>query len=254
MLYIQASCCFHQGNVRGNNEDNFAFDSKLMTVSSRQEGQLSLTKPLWAGRVAMGVFDGMGGLHNGEEASRLAAEVFIRRMRCSLFWPGDGADCLRHACYAMNEAVCDFAERRKQTAGTTAVMLLFSKGVVAMSNVGDSRAYLFREGSLQQLSEEHSDKALLERLGGDRTPSLSQYIGLSSLIMPIEPYSTTIRYHRGDRFLLCSDGLTGMVQDQRIAELCGQSGSADSCANRLVECALQSGGSDNITVIVCDIK
>ncbi|MFB0921822.1 MAG: protein phosphatase 2C domain-containing protein [Oscillospiraceae bacterium] len=254
MLFIQASCCFNQGNVRGNNEDNFAFDGKLLPLNDRQEGRLSLKKPLWARHVSMGVFDGMGGLHNGEDASRLAAKKFVHRMRYSVFLPGDGTDCLRHACYAMNETVCDFSERCKQAAGTTAVLLLFSKGVVAMSNVGDSRAYLFREGSLQQLSEEHSDKALLEQLGGDRSPSLWQYIGLSRHIMPIEPYSTTIRYQRGDRYLLCSDGLTGMVQDKQIAELCGQSGSADDCANRLVECALLNGGKDNITVIVCDIK
>ena len=253
MLHMEAACCFHPGNVRGNNEDNFAFGGKTLPTDGGP-GLFRLRRTLGSASAAFGLFDGMGGLRDGEVASRTAARTFLRLTRSPFAADPPETERLLRCCAEMNAAVCACAAQAGHLMGTTCVLLLTDGKRAAAANVGDSRAYRFREGTLTQLSQDHSDRALLEKLGArDRNPSLLQYLGVPAEEMLIEPFAAVSDCWVWDRYLLCSDGLTGAVPDSRIAALCGRGRSAADCAAALTDEALRGGGGDNITVIVCDI-
>ena len=155
----------------------------------------------------------------------------------------------------MNRAVYTYAERHGSTMGTTAAMLRLKEEATYIANIGDSRVYVFRDGQLRRLSQEHTDAQLLEDLGvSGRAPRLTQFLGLPPRDMEIEPYINYIKHSPGDRFILCSDGLSSELDDNEIEEICSRSSLAADCASALVAQALERGGRDNVTVLVCDLS
>lgn len=140
--------------------------------------------------------------------------------------------------------------------GTTLVLLLFSGGRVCMANVGDSRIYRFRDGRLQQFSEDHS---LVSELidAGQITPEeatnhsaqgvVTQYMGMPETV---EPFVRSAMLKPGDRFLLCTDGLTDQVSDESIAEILAAHPDPEAACSTLVEAANRAGGVDNVTVLL----
>ena len=252
MLYLRSACAFHNGSVRKHNEDNFVFnggtrekDEKTGLLTAEQK----LRRP-----VSFGVFDGIGGLPRGEEASLLAADMFLE-LTAKATPRSDAKELFRSCFVAMQNSVTEASHRFGQKIGTTAVMLCFSGKSVTIGNVGDSRAYLLRHGELRQLTEDHSDLELLERLGArGRAPSLTQYIGIPTDEMELEPYLRIRQISPQDRYILCSDGLYSMLPEESIWEVCGVSRSPRDCAEELIKRAINGGGTDNITVIVCDVR
>jgi protein phosphatase len=132
-------------------------------------------------------------------------------------------------------------------------------GMIRLAHVGDSRAYLLRQGSLQQITDDHT--VVAEQLAaGHITPAdaathpqrsmLTRVLGISS---EIEIDSIDVETAPGDRLLICSDGLTGMVPDQRIAELLS-AGTPEEAVWALIEEANSAGGHDNVTVVVVDVE
>ena len=140
--------------------------------------------------------------------------------------------------------------------GTTLVLLLFSGGRVYTANVGDSRIYRFRKGRLQQFSEDHS---LVSELidTGQITPEeaanhsaqgvVTQYMGMPETV---EPFIRSALLKPGDRFLLCSDGLTDQVTSEGIAEILTAHPEPEGACNVLIEAANHAGGIDNVTVLL----
>jgi protein phosphatase len=202
------------------------------------------------GPAVLMVADGMGGHIAGEVASRLA----INAAASSNLDPGDRVA-------AANRAIREEVARQPdlQGMGTTLTLVeLTPEGVGRFGHVGDSRAYLLRNGELKQLTEDHTVAAEYVALGqisaeeaNDHPQShmLTRCLGLTRFVN-VDQFD--LELEAGDRLLLCSDGLNSMVAfDGILGSLAG--GSADEAAWKLVEVANKAGGHDNTSVIVIDV-
>ncbi len=209
------------------------------------------------------VVDGMGGYRGGAIAARTVAQDLPPLIEL-------GLDRLR-ACDSgsirrlLRKAILDQSHHVKREGdsesgyvgmGATLVLALFFGDRVYTANVGDSRIYRLRKGRLRQFSEDHSVVSGL--LGaGQITPDeaanhidqgvVTQYMGMPEAV---EPHVRSAALKPGDRFLLCSDGLTDLVSDEAIAEMLAANSEPQAACRALVEAANRAGGADNVTVIV----
>ena len=249
---IEAACVCNTGKVRRNNEDNFYFDGHSLPAENRGlDETLLLSSPLRR-LIYLAVFDGMGGENFGELASFAAAEGMRgeeKRLR-SVREPRAGL--LKELCQTLNEAVVSQAkELCTHHMGSTLSILCFSRDSVAVCNLGDSRAYRLRDGVLRQISKDHVE----QRPGrSSHKAPLTQYLGVDPEDYLLEPYLAKGALAAEDQYLLCSDGLTDMLSDGEIAALMTAADSAEHCAEQLVQAALDHGGRDNVTVVVCRIR
>ena len=212
------------------------------------EDNLVLAAPVFA------VADGMGGARAGEVASRIAAEAFEDERDPSATPEQQLAGVVRRA----NRRIYELAQRDEshRGMGTTLTAALVDSGGVSVGHVGDSRAYRLRDGRLEQLTDDHSLVAELER-SGQLTPEAAEHHPQRSIITralgpepTVEVDTHTHPARAGDVYLLCSDGLTGMVSDDELAAIVRGSASLAEAAESLVRAANQSGGKDNITVVL----
>ena len=200
------------------------------------------------------VADGMGGHAGGEIASRIAVDTAIASFSGG---GGDLAERLRAAIVAANRAVLSSAQQDRALTGmgTTAVAIAVAGESVCVANVGDSRAYRIRRARIEQLTRDHSVVAELVRRGHlsedeamlhPRRHEVLRSLGFEwDLDVDVEPAEAAA----GDTFVLCSDGLSGVVDDAEIASLCAKRRPSDA-ARALVDAANARGGPDNITVQV----
>lgn len=248
---IEAACCCHTGKIRKNNEDNFFFNGKYLEVENNGLEGLEYTKTPAKRGLSYAVFDGMGGENFGEIASYAAARQMQQTRRTLGEYLLSDKEYLGKMSMMLNEAVLQ-AKRAQCTdrMGTTMVWLYFSGKSVYVCNIGDSRAYRLRDGEFLQISEDHVE----HRPGREhRKAPLTQHLGIDPEDMLIEPYIGKEELRKQDTYLLCSDGLTDMLNDLEISCLLQAYPKAEECAERLVQAALEKGGRDNITVIVCNV-
>ena len=192
------------------------------------------------------VFDGMGGLSQGGTASEIstrAFDEFVRSVKlCS------DADFNR-LCFSMNEKVCEYMEKNKIGAmGSTFAAAYFDDGDAHICNIGDSIVFRFAQGNLKQLTVEH-----IGRDFGNGKPGLTQFIGIPKEDFVIEPHITSLMCRAGDRFLLCTDGLTDMVSRIELVKILGGSDGLSDTAQKLKSSALNNGGIDNITFVLIEV-
>lgn len=204
------------------------------------------------GPVLVGVADGMGGHVGGEVASRLAIEAAAA---------ADTDDPVERVSTA-NAAVMDAIDNDPQLAGmgTTLTLGIFAgDGMLRMGHIGDSRAYLLRNGELKQLTTDHTFVADLVAGGyiseedariHPRRHIVTQSIGMHE----VEIDRIEEQLEPGDRVLLCTDGLTGMVDDATVGRLLVESHSPSEAAWALIDAANAAGGHDNTTVAVVDVS
>ncbi len=206
----------------------------------------------------MVVADGMGGHRSGYTASHLAVEALRVAYLAS---EGDAAEALEEAFIEANRAVFEkgLSDRKYRGMGTTLTALVLVEGAVMVANVGDSRAYRIREGDIEQLTTDHSMVAeqvksgdLTEEEARDHPDSnvITRCIGTSEEVLvdlfgPFEVYD-------GDRFLLCTDGLHGLVDDDELAEVAWMAPPQDACTELILR-ANQRGGYDNVTVQIVHV-
>ncbi|MGD2102652.1 MAG: Stp1/IreP family PP2C-type Ser/Thr phosphatase [Acidimicrobiia bacterium] len=233
MKYMWATAT-HKGMIRDNNEDSVFPSSSGDSTDS----------------VLVIVADGMGGHVAGEVASRIA----INAAASSDTDPGDRVA-------AGNRAIREEVARDPslEGMGTTMTLLSVENNVATIGHVGDSRAYLLRDGDLRQLTEDHTVAAeyvAMGQLTSDEAAShpqrhmLTRTLGLTRFV---NVDVVQVELASGDRLLLCSDGLTEMVDDGTIAAALGN-GSPDENVWELVELANEAGGVDNITVVVVAVS
>lgn len=212
------------------------------------EDNLVLASPVFA------VADGMGGARAGEVASRIAAETF-RDPRDSSRSPEQQ---LEQVAQEANRRIYELAlrDQSRRGMGTTLTATLVDGDAVSVGHVGDSRAYRLRDGELTQLTQDHSLVAELER-SGQLTPEAAEHHPQRSIITralgpepEVEVDTHTHPARAGDVYVLCSDGLTGMISDSELATVLRAAPSLESAAEALVRAANQSGGKDNITVVL----
>lgn len=227
------------GRVRSHNED---------ALWPRPEGD-EVARGQTAGPFLAAVADGMGGHVGGEIASGLAIEAAVE---------ADGSPIDR--VQVANAVVVDASRRRPRLAGmgTTLTLAVFSDEALEIGHIGDSRAYLLREGALEQLTHDHSLVAEMVA-AGELRPEDAPAHPFRSVITRALGMETGVPVDRvrrdllpGDRILLCSDGLTTMLADGQIAALlAGRAGPEAAAA--LIEAANQAGGFDNISVVLVDV-
>jgi serine/threonine protein phosphatase PrpC len=232
------------GRIRAQNEDAFHVDPE---------------------RGLFIVADGMGGHQAGDVASKAVVSILPMMVAARLkklkgprslairYW-------LKNDILKLSQQL--HAEAAKQAGvrgmGATLVMALLRGDRAHIAHMGDSRVYLFRENHLSQLTEDHSIMALLLR-GGEITaeeakthPARNQITRFVGMGDPVYPDVRTFPLKAGDRLLLCSDGLTGMVSDKDIATILRATPVPQQACDLLVQAANEAGGKDNITVVVVE--
>jgi len=240
-----------KGLRRNKNEDSYAVLNRTQ-LSGKLDGLLV-------------VADGMGGLRGGEVASRTVVEtipqVVIETLaqRNGSGTPLDVGTLLRDAIIRANGIIWRMRRFDKSPdtrgMGTTCVAAIIQNETLTLANVGDSRAYLLRDGKLTQLTKDHSE--VFEQVqAGMLTPAeannsrfrniVTRGVGLGQEVLPD---ITTHALQEGDTLLLCSDGLTTEVEDAQIEALLSREGEAQEVCTRLVSAALRHGGRDNVTII-----
>ncbi len=245
----------NHGLIRTNNEDNFYFSGKYLAPGTLDLKTIMCSQDRTDEAVAMAVFDGMGGENAGERAAGTAAMTFSDCMHELSKVIKAPKDFLNKACLKMNEAVVEQAraEHLGQT-GTTASILYLWQDMAYVCNVGDSAIFRLRGNELKQITKSHTNEDFLRRQGlYDRKPTLTQFIGIPEDEMVIEPYIAKGRLMPGDKFLVCSDGLTDMVSMEMIANCLYHAPAMEEAAAGLMNMALEAGGRDNVTVMVCEI-
>ena len=229
--------------IRSGNEDNFTVDA-------------SPTRGIFI------VADGMGGHAAGEVASEMAVRIVQREL--APVRDLDGEDVVQMVATALkraNRAIHDrtLTETDKQGMGTTVSALLLAGSRYLIGQVGDSRVYLLRDGSLSQLTKDHS--YVQEQVdAGFLTPEQARYHPYSNVITrcvgagnDVEPDIYRGEARPGDLFLVASDGLTGMVDDRRLAQLLASRAEPDRKVQSLIAEANGRGGLDNITAIIVQV-
>jgi len=212
------------------------------------EDSLVVMPPLFA------VADGMGGARAGEVASAVAVEAVEDARESSEPAEAQLAGIIRDANRRIYELAAGDESRRGM--GTTLTLAKLHGDEVSLAHVGDSRAYRLRGGELQQLTRDHSLVAELER-SGQITAEAAEHHPQRSIITralgpepDVEVDTYTLAGREDDVFLICSDGLTSMISDEEVSSILRSAGSLDEAADALVRAANQSGGKDNITVIL----
>jgi protein phosphatase len=200
------------------------------------------------------VADGMGGAQAGEVASRLAAETFD-----SDLGSGPPETALREAFGVANRKIHDHASRDESVAGMgttlTAAIVDAEHDEVAIGHVGDSRAYRLRDGKLERLTQDHSLVEELRRKGqlteqqAEEHPQRSIITRALGPEASVEPDIATVAARPGDVFLICSDGLTTMLGEEKIAALLGSGEELTAAVRALIDGANKAGGRDNITAV-----
>ena len=204
------------------------------------------------------VCDGMGGARGGREASQSACNVIERcfQEQYAQCMPGEEEAFLKRALISANRFIFQKAMHEEAFAGmgTTAVCALVRAGQAFLCHAGDSRAYLYRDGKLTQLTHDHSYVQELVDCGtitveeAEHHPQKNIITKALGVDYRLEPECTIVKVQPGDLLLLCSDGLTGMVEDEKIAEVLAKAGTLEDKGRELLTLALEGGGRDNITV------
>jgi serine/threonine protein phosphatase PrpC len=229
---LAASARTHRGRVRRGNEDAYLCRPPLFAVA-----------------------DGLGGLAAGEVASRLAIDALSSTQTP----PGSTSDLvelLRSADRSIRRAAED--DITLAGMGTTCTALLVRSGRAEIAHVGDTRAYALRDARLSLLTRDHSLAQELVRVGRLTADEAVAHVSRNTLTRALgapgelEVDSISWPLAAGDRLLLASDGLTGMVDDAALVALLAP-GTTANAADRLVRAALDAGGLDNVTVVVIDI-
>jgi protein phosphatase len=246
-LALNIGKCSLLGNYRENNED---------AIDVKQFPDLTLCL----------VADGMGGQAAGEIASKRATEVVPRELKKGLTQTSDADEArkiIRRAIVQANEEIIAMGalDRDLRNMGTTVVMAVWRRGAeMFVTGVGDSRAYLVRGNKIEQLTVDHSlAQALVEaktisaeEARGHRFRNvLWKYLGTKEV--GEGPEVKVLDMQPGDRILLCTDGLSGVVSDEQVIECMAQHADVQKCADALGQLALDCGSRDNVSCIVIEV-
>lgn len=239
-MRFQSWCLSDKGLKREGNQDSFLIDERLGLFI---------------------VADGVGGHQGGEVASALAVETVrevVGHPKANRFTP---KEVLYQAYEEASHRIFDRAlkDNKLNGMGTTMVMGYIRENKIYIANVGDSRCYLYRKPYVWQMTEDHSLINEQIRLGLLTEEQAHKTIGKNVITRSVGferdvfPDVIEREFSAGDIFLLCSDGLSGMVEDQLMCQIFNQN-AADKVTPKLIEHALANGGDDNVTVLVLQIQ
>jgi protein phosphatase len=266
-LSLRAGAVSVRGNYRGNNEDNFHVPGRHSVQPDLPEASNELPAVALDPSNLFIVADGMGGQQAGEKASLMAVELIppaiAGRIKPEEHDPRPTQEAIRHALADVNARVLERAGAFTEYSnmGTTVVLTLFRDHHVYVTGIGDSPAYRLRESHLERLTKEHTlARALLEAgaITKEDFPThkfrnvLYLYLGSKDALGGPDEVRV-LDVQAGDRFLLATDGLTGVVADDRLAEVLSTVDDPQQAALRLKDMALDADSKDNITCVVIDV-
>jgi PPM family protein phosphatase len=269
-LEVDLGAVSHQGHVRENNEDSFLvmkFGRSLESVLTNLDEELLEPNYLMNGYGLL-VADGMGGMAGGDLASRMALSKLVELILDTSDWT---LALQRHehvttVLQRMTERFLQIddvlrkeadGDDRLQGMGTTLTVAGALGDDLIIGHVGDSRAYLLRGDSFEQLTTDHTLAQALIDAGvadpGDPASRSMRHVltaAVGSLGQHVLPQVQCLKLHAGDTLLLCTDGLTEAVEDTTISQVLREAKSAQSACQNLVDLALAGGGVDNVTVVL----
>jgi protein phosphatase len=248
------------GQIREHNEDNFLVAD--LTRHSRSLMESDRVQIVGDRGTVLGVCDGMGGAAAGEVASQLAVDIIYEKLTEGEA-PRGPDDLARRLVYAVEEAGVRIfnearADRTRRGMGTTATIAALMDSRLFLAQVGDSRAYVLRSGSLVQVTR---DQSLVNQLieAGQLTEEEAETFEHNNIILQalgtaetVQVDLTYVDLRRGDLLLLCSDGLSGMIRADEIKDVLLKVREPIEACKELTERANLAGGHDNITVIVAE--
>ncbi len=222
-----------RGKVRELNEDSFGYNDNLFVVA-----------------------DGMGGHQAGEVASAIAVETILKADLSE-----NVITSLKRTLVAANQTIYRQAEQNKELngMGTTVAVLYLENGLAYVTHIGDSRVYYLSNNSLKLLTSDHSlvnelvktgEITVEEAKSHPQRNILTQALGSKDTL---DPEIIKIEVNKGDKFLICSDGLTGSVSELLIRDYMSQDEDPGTIVNQLINSANELGGADNITAILVEI-
>ena len=258
----------HVGNVRKNNEDAFL----AITLNARDFHYLGKTgaESFDMGDFVFAVSDGMGGANAGEFASRIAVEKITKLLPKAFRGMASGlsagfVDIFEELYGEINRALNYLGSQYEECSGMGATLSLVwvAPGWLYFAHIGDSRLYYFpKEGAMKQLSEDHSHVGWLRRNGKitEREArshpmrfSINRALGAGHQF--VSPQVGAVGYQPGDRFLLCTDGITDGLWDRQLAQLLQEPEPQEAVvvpSQRLIDATLERSGKDNLTALVIE--
>ena len=252
---IRASMCYEKGSIRKNNEDAYYFNGRYASLSKMDKdtsmaAEVSAPGSLWA------VCDGMGGQSNGEKASFTAVSGMPdlqQHLRGR-----DFEATIQSWVHQANRAVSERAEG----GGSTLAMVYCADQYLQTAHIGDSRIYRYHNGELIRITKDHSKVEMLleakmitpeEALHHPQKNVITRYLGMNSDSVCDATVGKKPPFCSGDRYLICSDGVTDMLTDAKITELLSESGEVAACTEKIKEAVLEAGAVDNMTVILLEL-
>jgi protein phosphatase len=256
----------HAGRIRPRNEDHFLiaeYDRNLLI----RECSVDCTAPTrWRTRrqaALLAVADGMGGHAAGSTASQVVLDSLAGHLLHQMPWPGSTAQALAEAddqarsalsaCQVRLTEVADEAGLLAGQPGTTLTAIFITWPELLLLHVGDSRAYLLRQGKLSQLTTDHTATSSPEHREKRDQTSPIRHVLTNAIMSGAEQTIGDLRsvtLELEDRLLLCTDGLTEHVSDGELTEILAEQDAAEPAVGELLRRALSAGGTDNITALV----
>lgn len=254
-MELKSAAATHVGKIRSNNEDNYflngIYKKDVCENIRHDESEEQKKRNIYA------VCDGVGGEEAGERASLLAVETLSEHKR---------KDILKYIENANKNICCEIKKQKGIRMGSTLALLVVEGNNAEIYNVGDSRIYIFREGKLKQLSKDHTrvqqmiDAGILSRNRikmSSQRHVITQHLGIFPQEFILSPYVIKdMAIMPGDIFVLCSDGITDMLDDTDIQELLIKYADKPpiEIVDKLIANSLNKGGKDNITVVVVKVE
>ncbi len=247
MIYeIEYACINARGRVREANQDNFYAEGNYRCGKEKNNDQYICGVIKSDENKILAVYDGMGGESMGDMASLISSRATADYDGVC----GDGEDFLNEMCLTLNSLVCEFAQSKQiRCTGSTAAIIRFCADNLYCCNLGDSSVFKITKSGIVKISEDH----VVKNFPRKKAP-LTQFIGMPTDEIMMVPYITKHDYEEGVMYLLCSDGITDMVTQNEIFSIVTSEGTVKEKTQKLVDKAMQNGGVDNITAIICLTK
>jgi serine/threonine protein phosphatase PrpC len=244
MMGFSVAAFTHRGRVRPHNEDATAIGTRILVGD--MQAPMVMAAP--SDCCLLMIADGMGGHAHGALASRAVLDYLVAAIG-GLSNPASCAEVVEEA----NRHLYERMQEREEALGmgSTLVGAVLTSGQLLTFNVGDSRCYLFSAGQLVQLSHDDVPEGESHRFGPRRSHALTQALGGSSFPVPVEPHVTVdAPLASGETLLLCSDGLTDMVDEKIIRDILSTAKDPLQAAKRLAAKAFNAGARDNVSLLV----
>ena len=249
------------GLVRSNNEDHFIvadLTRKTIGVHDNTVATELLSHEVGEHGTLLAVADGLGGYEYGEIASHIAVEAIVYALFDTINTHNSTAEWLTAAVEQAHAAICQHIEQSsdKVRMGSTMTAIHIGNGVMTIAQIGDSRAYRLRNGTLMPLTEDQTlinmllDKGQITEEEAETHPGRHIILQALGQEKAVYPDLATYTFEDGDYLLLCSDGLSSYVKHETIETILTEDGDELTHCKRLIEAAYEAGGPDNVTVLL----